>query len=202
MLLQSAMSSLQKGGLAPRLGGATDKHSRSRNVRDEILYQFAAVRLAMAAEMLNPRTAIGETSIWSLVGEVQFQRNISTLWKATRGRPKEPQTYLVAVPGVHNDGVLPIALELQLVNGMASIATAEKGVECVSAAVIEIPRYPSIGLRFSLAANEGISQMVKDCLDKVIASVRRVAREGQSTKVTIVGQNTVSQSRRVDDNSM
>ena len=109
------------------------------------------------------------------MGEVQFQRNISTLWKATPGRPKEPQTYLVAVQGVHNDGVLPIALELQLVDGMASIAAAKKRVECVSAAMIEIPRDPSSGLRFSLAANEGISQMVKDCLDKVIASVALLA---------------------------
>jgi hypothetical protein len=128
--------------------------------------------------MLNPRTAIRETSIWSHVGEAQFQRNINALWEATRGRPKVPQTYPVAVQDTHEDGVLPIALELQLVNGMAFIAAAKKGVESVSAAVIESPQHPSNGLRFSLAANEGISHIVKDRLDSVIESVRSAAREG------------------------
>lgn len=77
-----------------------------------------------------------------------------------------------------DDGLLPVALEVQITNGIAFIAAAKKGVEFVSAVAIETPRNPSDGLRLNLAANEDVSQAVKDCLDEIITSVSHVARGG------------------------
>ncbi|KAJ4516565.1 hypothetical protein HRR83_001899 [Exophiala dermatitidis] len=126
----------------------------------------------MASRALNPRTASRTMSIWSPLGEAQFQRSISTLWKATRGRPKDPQCYSLALQKTPDDGLLPVALEVQITNGIAFIAAAKKGVEFVSAVAIETPRNPSDGLRLNLAANEDVSQAVKDCLDEIITSER------------------------------
>lgn len=129
---------------------------------------------------MNPRTTTAQTSIWQPIGEEQFHRNISALWKATHGRPKDPQTYSMPSQRSEQASAFPIALELQLSNGIASVST-KKGVAFVSAVAIQLPRDASSGLKLNLAANEQISQAVKDCLGHVVTSVQRAARGGDLT---------------------
>lgn len=130
---------------------------------------------------MNPRTATAQTSIWQPVGEEQFHCNLSRLWKATRGRPKDPKTYPIPRQIAEQVGAFPIALELQLSNGIASISSVKKGVEFVFAVAIQLPRDASNGLKLNLAANEKISQAVTDCLDHVVTIVRKAARGGDLT---------------------
>lgn len=167
------------------LGAETSyEDSLIKRSRGEASLGLNLPRLVMASRMLDPRTATGHMSIWEPLGELRFQQNISALWKTTRGRPKTPQTYSVATQTIYDEVGLSITLELQLANGIAFIAASRKGVESVSAAVIEMPRNPSDGLKLNLAANEGISQTVKDCMDKIGASVRNVARGGKPTTLS------------------
>lgn len=126
---------------------------------------------------MDPRTATAQRSIWKDVKESQFQQHINKLWKSTRGQPKDAQTYAQAPPDASEEALFPFALELELARGIAFIAAANKGVESVSAAAIEIPADASKGLRLSLASNEKIRPTVKDMLNEIVAIMRETAEK-------------------------
>ena len=138
--------------------------------------------------MMDPRTATPQRSIWQPITETQFQQDTSVLWKATRGRPKDPQTYLLPISRTAEDKIFPIAVELQLANSIAFISANQKGVESVSAVAIERPQVPSHGLRLNLAANEEIHQVVKDSMNEIAGFLRQAAQEGRiNSKVERLG---------------
>lgn len=141
--------------------------------------------------MMDPRTATRQRSIWHPIGEIQFQQAIALLWTATHGHPKDPQKYSYntlqnSTTSNHGDDTLPLAVELELANGLAFIASARKGPESVTAVVVETPS-PSVkpqprpkhpGLRFTVAANDGVSPTVREKIDEVIEKLQNTALGG------------------------
>ncbi|KIW54611.1 hypothetical protein PV05_06960 [Exophiala xenobiotica] len=130
---------------------------------------------------MNPRTATAQESIWRPSEEIQFHKTIRALWKRTKGRPKDPQTYPIPTSEIPDGDIFPLVVELEVANGVAFIAATKKGVKQVSATAIERPRWPSDGLRLNLAANEEIQQIVRDKMDRVVAILRKAAKGAEIT---------------------
>ena len=124
---------------------------------------------------LNPRTSSKVNSIWIPVAESNFHANIAKLWKSTKGRPKDPAVYELPVPPSVPEDSFPLQVEIQLAKAFAFIAGVRRGVECVSAAVVERSKITAGELTITLASNSRIRAEVEQNLKEIARTMREAA---------------------------
>ena len=127
--------------------------------------------------MPQPNTASPSRSIWSTVDQTTFTGHVERLCKS--GRVPSPWTDEESNwPEDTPDSRLPFKVERQLVDDLAFIAANEYRSDCVAAAAIE----PPVGSQKSLvrlAANNGVSPVVKNAFSGVFTALRKCALKSE-----------------------
>lgn len=128
---------------------------------------------------LNPDTALEDLSIWRGI-------NRRILYSQCQELAKKPgpgrQCYTGSSNANANDSwLLSSELERTLVDDIAFVAAIQPRAEFVSAAAVE---QSQTCLLFRLAANEGVSELVKEHFDRLFETLRTHAKKGKSVVVS------------------
>ena len=129
------------------------------------------------------KTARAEVGSIGLTG-VDFQDQICSLWKHSRGKPKGPIVYAVPPRRERDNTGFPLEIEIELAEGIAYIAAVKKGVESVSASAVGLPNDPHDGLLLHIASNDGVRSDVQEHLQSIILLIQGIASRGECRLVS------------------
>lgn len=136
-------------------------------------------------EQLDPDTAPKGRSVWDGINCESFERQSQALFDNKQHVPGR-RCYTGTAQESHaaDTRAIPLEIERILTDDLAFIAASQPQVDSVSAVAME-QDYDSHSVSFKLAANEGVTFIVKDHFDQLLTVLRNHARKGiflESTK--------------------
>ena len=140
--------------------------------------------------MLPPDTAAQGKSIWDTVCRAEFDRDVVSL-KRQNDVPGTAHIYELNDNSTAS-GPFSLAIERQVADDIAFIAAFREGVTSVTAATLELKEE---GLRIVLAANEGVEDIVKEVLEKILRALEDCARLSNSLPLAWILGHTDMHSR-------
>jgi hypothetical protein len=129
-------------------------------------------------EQLDPDTAPKGRSVWDGINCEPFERQSQALFDNKQHVPGRR-----CYTGTTQERAIPLEIERILTDDLAFIAASQPQVDSVSAVAME-QNNDSHAVLFRLAANEGVTSIVKDHFDQLFAVLRSHARKGIRLKST------------------
>ena len=135
-------------------------------------------------EQLDPDTAPEGRSVWDGINRESFERQSQALFDNKRHVPgRRCYTRTTQESRAVDPRAIPLEVERVLTDDLAFIAASQPQVDSVSAVAME-QNYDSHSVSFRLAANEGVTFIVKDHFDQLFTVIRNHARKGILLKPT------------------
>jgi hypothetical protein len=135
-------------------------------------------------EQLDPDTAPKGRSVWDGINCGSFERQSQALFDNKQHVPgRRCYTGTTQESCATDSHAIPLEIERILTDDLAFIAASQPQVDSVSAVAME-QNNDSHAVLFRLAANEGVTSIVKDHFDQLFAVLRSHARKGIRLKST------------------
>lgn len=129
-------------------------------------------------ERLEPDTAPKGRSVWDGVNRELLERQSQALFQKQHVAGRRCYTGSPRMASVAEIHAIPLDIEKSLTDDLAFIAASQPQVDSVSAVAMELDKKNN-SLIFRLAANEGVTFMVKRHFDQIFAVLRSCAKKGR-----------------------